>query len=300
MPQVKIPCGLPRGFLLYQKRMRHPIDDLLAIPLLHQLSSVPDRIDFLTHYFLGKPYLSNPQGEGAESVFDQAPLFRLDGFDCVTFVNNVLALALSHNASEFHHNIVRLNYYNSTPTFDNRFHFISSDWNPQNQKNNIIRDATHEILDENNQCIAVIAEGELDKPNWFLKKSCHETAARAEILKQCAAKFQKEYVRVPYLPLSRLFDRTHQENLFLFDQIPSPSVIEIVRPNWNLYDKIGTNLQVSHMGFSIRTSSGAIVLRHASSEQQCVVEVLLSEYLKHYLDSPTIKGINVQSICHPK
>src|SRR3990167_2417734 len=224
------------------------------------LSSLTKSIDHLSHSFLEKPYITNPQGEGTDAEFDSAPLYRFDGFDCVTFVNNILALSLSHNLSEFQKKLLQINYYHAEAKYENRFHFMSLDWNPQNRKNNIVRDVTCEILDEKKNPIAIFAEGEIDKPNWFLKKSENETDARKKLLKKYSEKFKKE----------------------------------IVRPNWNLREKIGTNLHVSHLGFAIRKKSGELFFRHASSENKCVVEILLSDYLKNVLDSPTIKGINVQ------
>lgn len=251
--------------------------------------SYQERIDYLSRVFLGKPYLINPQGEGADAEFDSAPLYRFDGFDCVTFVNNILALVLSHDLDSFQKKLLQINYYDSVARFDNRFHFMSVDWNRENQKNKIVRDVTGEILDEKKNKIAMMAEGEIDKPNWFLKKRENETADRAQLLENYAKKFKKEIARVAYLPLTTL-------NEFIFNQISNASVIEIIRPNWNVKDKIGTNLHVSHVGFAIRKPNGELFFRHASSEQKCVVEILLSDYLKNSLNSATIRGINVQIV----
>lgn len=270
------------------------LSNFYATSAISTLSDVCDRVDYVSQFFLGKPYISNPQGEGVEGEFDQVPLFRFDGFDCVTYVNTVLALSLSQNASEFQSNILKINYYDATPKFENRFHFMSLDWNPQNQQNKIVRDITESFTDENQKPIVEFAEGEIDKPNWFLKKAESETAERAEKLQQYAKQFKKEFVRLPYLPLTQLFDENKNPVEFIFNQIPHASVIEIVRPNWNLKDKIGTNLHVSHLGFAIRKDN-QLYFRHASSEQKCVVEVLLSDYLKGCVNSSTIKGINVQS-----
>ena len=262
--------------------------------LISALTDVNDRIDYVSQYFLGKPYITNPQGEGADGEFDHAPLFRFDGFDCVTYVNTVLALSLSQNASEFQSNLLKINYYDAIPKFENRFHFMSLDWNPQNQKNKMLRDMTENFVDENQKPIALFAEGEIDKPNWFLKKCENETAERVAKLQHYAKQFKKEIARLPYLPLTQLFDKNKNPNEFVFNQIPHASVIEIVRPNWNLKEKIGTNLHVSHLGLAIRKLN-KLYFRHASSEQKCVVEVLLSDYLKNYLDSKTAKGVNIQS-----
>jgi len=71
--------------------------------------------------------------------------------------------------------------------------------------------------------------------------------------------------------------------------------MEIVRPNWNLQDKIGTNLHISHLGFIIWQDNQPY-FRHASSESKKVVNVSLKSYLKDMLKSPTIKGVNIQIV----
>ncbi len=260
---------------------------------LSQLPFISARIEYLSCLFLGKPYSANPQGEGIDSEFDQAPLYRLDGFDCVTYVNNILALALSRDLMSFQKKLIQINYYDADAKFENRFHFMSLDWNIQNQKNMIVRDITSEIIDENKNGIVEFAEGEIDKPRWFLKKAESETEPRVKLLEGYAAKWKKELVRLSYLPLTTLFDDQKNPCEFIFNQIPHASIIEIVRPNWHTKDKIGTNLHVSHLGFLIRQSDKKLYFRHASSEQKSVVEILLVDYLKNYVESPTVKGIHL-------
>ncbi len=101
-----------------------------------------------------------------------------------------------------------------------------------------------------------------------------------------------------YLPLRRLFKADGQPNIYLFKQIPSGSVIEIIRPDWDLHSQIGTRMNVSHLGLAVRTSKG-LMFREASSLDtigKTVIDVPLTNYLKGYLHSPTVKGINVQKI----
>ena len=273
--------------------MNETVLTIYALPEWRTLQDVSARLTFLTRYFLGKPYIADPQGEGVKTEIDPSPLYRFDGFDCVTFINNLLALALSSDLPSFEKNLLRLNYYNATPLFENRFHFMSVDWNPQNQQNKIVTDVTKAIVDKNGVSIAEFAEGEIDRPGWFLKQAENK---KSGTLRAIAAKTKKEWVSLPYLPLHELFDDNKMPREHLFQQIPSVSVIEIVRPNWNLKEKIGTNLHVSHVGFALRDTNGELFFRHASSEEKKVVSVKLSEYLSTYLDSPTIKGINVQLI----
>src|SRR3990167_5569228 len=274
----------------------HQLIDLFDAALRAQAISACERIDYFSRQFLGMPYLGGAQGEGELGEFDQSPLWRFDVFDCLTYVNNVLALSLSRNKTEFVKKLLQINYYDSIAKYENRFHFMSVDLNLQNQKNKIVTDITASIAD------VAYAEGEIDRPNWFLHRSekdikllkpllANEMKKRLEKLKEISKKVKKEWTRVPYLPLTSLFD--------VFDKIPHAAIIEIVRPNWNLKEKIGTNLHVSHLGFAIRRKN-ELFFRHASSEKKQVVEVLLSEYLKNCLSSETIKGINIHMLsCHP-
>jgi len=257
-----------------------------------QISDLATRIDFFGQQFLGVPYLAGAQGEGEQAELDQSPLYRFDAFDCLTYVNNVLALSLSRNETEFKEKLLQINYYDSIAKYENRFHFVSVDWNLQNQKNKIITDITDTIADVS------YAEGEIDRPNWFLHRSEKdikllnpfseaEIKNRIEKLKNISKKVKKEWACVPYIPLAKSFD--------IFDKIPHVSIIEIVRPNWNLAEKIGTNLHISHLGFAIRREN-QLFFRHASSEQKQVVEVLLSDYMRNCLKSETIKGIGIYKI----
>lgn len=262
----------------------------------------------ITHYtqlWQGRPYLISAQGEGSNAKFDQSPLYRDDVFDCVTFVNNVLANVFSENVRARESQLLRLNYYDADPLYEKRFHFMSVDWNAQNQKNNVVRDITNKIVDQHNHSIALLSVGEIDKPNWFLKRTTQDIKLKISetekekllielhALSKCVRKMP---VALPYLPLSKLFSDQGLPNEYLFQQIPHKSIIEIVRPNWNLRDKIGTELHVSHVGFAIRDKN-QLLFRHASSEAGCVTEILLTEYLKKYLRSETVKGIHVQMVC---
>ena len=61
-----------------------------------QFSTI-ERLAIVSSAFLGRPYFWGPLGEGAEGDFDQYPLYRADLFDCLTFVETVLAVALTDN-----------------------------------------------------------------------------------------------------------------------------------------------------------------------------------------------------------
>lgn len=92
-----------------------------------------------------------------------------------------------------------------------------------------------------------------------------------------------------------MFDKHGDPNHYLFAQIPDGAIIEIIRPNWGLTKEMGTHLNVSHLGFAF-WKNDQLIFRHASATDGQVVDVPLISYLKAALNSPTIKGINVQVV----
>ena len=275
--------------------------------LLHKAADIPDllpRIVYFSYLFLGVPYLVGCLGEGEEGRFDQSPLYRFDCFDCLTYVNTVLALAHASNVQEFQARLLQLNYYDADPDYVKRFHFMSVDWNPQNQQSGFLHDITRDLLNNQGQPFFVTATTDIDKGAWLRKRALadlklltplknDEAQQLLETLHQQGNSFNKQSVSIDYLPIALFFDEQDQPIQSLFDQIPDASIIEIVRPCWDLREQIGTQLHVSHLGFAIRTDQG-LMYRQASSAVGGVVDVPLVNYLHQQLSSPTIKGIHVQ------
>ena len=85
------------------------------------------------HDFLGAKYMQSPLGEGVQP--DADPLIRFDAFDCMTFVETVLA-----NGDQGQLNQIR--YKNGEIGFLKRNHFIESDWlhNNANRVKNVSQD----------------------------------------------------------------------------------------------------------------------------------------------------------------
>ena len=281
------------------------INTLYENPKL-KTNNITQRIEIISAYFLGKPYLIKPLGEGPSAPFDQAPLYRTDGFDCLTYVSTVLALAKARNLMEFKQKMLEIQYYNATPTFENRLHFLSVDWNINNQKNGFIEDITRQILPSDAKNPSLTAYATINKPAWY-QTSDHlnllqpllpkEKKERLKKLHHLSQQVKIEQSALPYIPLTALFDSHGKANQTIFSKIPSGAIIEIVRPNWNLVPQIGTHLNVSHLGFAIRTPEG-LMFREASSADQkkFVMDISLIAYLKNYLGSPTVKGINIERI----
>lgn len=280
--------------------------------LYHSINTMPnnsviDKLAWFSAHFKGRDYLLGALGEGMHARYDQYPLYRTDAFDCDTYVNTMLALALSDSLSSFKKCINLLRYQSGSVAYWNRHHFTSLDWNKSNQQLGILKDITTSIHDKNNQSVARYSSTLIDKASWYQKKelsSIRLTQATDRLKKQRLAELQRKtshleprLSRIAYIPLDVLFTKEGAQQ-DLFAQIPDGAVIEIIRPNWDLKKQIGTDLDVSHLGFAF-WHHNQLYFREASSQYGLIIDVPLIDYLQQAKASPTIKGINVQQVLAP-
>lgn len=268
-------------------------------------NTTPQRLETISGYFLNTPYVLGALGEGQTAPFDQFPCYRTDAFDCETFVTTVLAIALAQDLTSFKTCLRALRYAHGHRDFISRNHFTELDFNLNNQNQHILQDITLSFTDEHGKPVAQIASAEINKPAWYQ----HMTPAQIRLLvpnetlqkkrliqlQQQGSRLPVQIARTPYIPLSVLFTEQGIPNSVLFSKIPHASVIEIIRPNWDLTREIGTHLNVSHLGFAFWKGK-ELIFRQSSSTAGKVIDVSLVEYLRKALSSPTIKGINVQVI----
>lgn len=165
---------------------------------------------YLGEDFVGVPYQESPLGEGV--LPDVDPVIRFDAFDCMTFVETVLA-----DGDEKQLNQIR--YKDGNISFLNRNHFIEADWminNADKVKN--VSEKYGSVVQRN-----IV----IDKKSWFKK------------VHGIDADFTPISVNLEYLPYSVIEKiETTNELIVLF-----------VADNSKMRDKIGTDLAVVHMGF---------------------------------------------------
>ncbi|MEN0058173.1 MAG: N-acetylmuramoyl-L-alanine amidase-like domain-containing protein [Bdellovibrio sp.] len=240
---------------------------------------------FLRHK---SPYLENPLGEGREGQFSRQPLYRFDGFDCTTFVETIMALALSYSSEEFKRTLNEIRYKDGQVDYVSRNHFPSLDWIPNNSKMGFVEDITGEVGGRRTLQVAAA----IDKASWYKKKG----PAFQEVVRQ--NRFKVESVAVPYLSKEDLL-----RNPSLIQSIPSGSIFHVVRKGWNVQRSQGTEMTISHMGFlfwekdvlyMIHASNG---LRDGSDDYRGVKKEPLAEYLfRVMMKSPTMVGLNILQV----
>jgi Protein of unknown function (DUF1460) len=116
-----------------------PNEVSLILKEVKEERSLAERIDRISSSFLGRPYVVCPLEGDARSpeVFKVS----LAGFDCVTYVETVLALAQSGSLDEFVDGIREIRYAGGKVSWPSRNHYMI-DWAKKNEERDIIRDLT--------------------------------------------------------------------------------------------------------------------------------------------------------------
>ncbi len=257
------------------------------------------RMEIVSRNFLDLPYGDGgPLGEGPAGRYDQDPLYRFDTFDCTTLVETVVSLALSRDVPEFEFVMNKIRYENADVDYLKRNHFPSLQWIPFNIQNGLLKEINNDILPiaEQKQAEAVI-----NLPGWLKKIKLEEIKVPMasheqkmdllDELRSQSVNYRPITARLMYLPIETLLQRPG-----LLKKIPHGSLINFVRPNWDLTESIGTHMNVSHQGLIFQFRNGTY-LRHASnSGTKKVMDIPLLDYLKKFENHATLKGIHLMEV----
>jgi hypothetical protein len=118
----------PRG--LSRRRVEHLLSET------KDERSTGSRVDVLSRHFLGHSYKPNPLIGSA----DTAEVFTasLDGFDCVTYIETILALARAANVDDFIEWLRKIRYEQGRVEWERRNHYMTL-WIRNNVRTGIIR-----------------------------------------------------------------------------------------------------------------------------------------------------------------
>lgn len=218
---------------------------------------VNERVPIIARFFLNTPYQSNTLNVTKKEL----PVINLRELDCVTFVENVLALAYlpTYNDNSFEtfvQNIMKLRYRNGEiEDYTSRLHY-SSDWLYEMQKQHMLTDITQ------------FAGGIKYQPDvYFMSKNYN----RYPPLKQDKKLLEK----------IKIIEKQINQRTYYY--IPKAQIQEACSKikNGDII-LITTNikgLDTSHLGFALK-KNGQTYLLHASSKGKKVMisEMPLQEY----------------------
>ena len=219
--------------------------ELQPLPLQERLLAASER-------FLGTPYGYSPLGEG-EGV-DPDPRLRFDSVDCVTFVEEPMALALARRPEEVLPLLDRIRYRDGIPGYAGRNHLMEAGWLPANTAAGFARDVTLALGGKD----AVVAQKVLGQKAW-----------------------EGEVARGLALPVS-----AHVTGTFAFGLLPLASVPSHARafPDGTVLlvvreDGPDRVTRVSHLGLVVQKGT-LTYLRHATS---VAPRAVVDEELQHFL-----------------
>lgn len=81
---------------------------------------------------VGTPYHDGPLGEGPGAPYDADPIIDLSRADCVTFVEQSVALAMARDYASATAGLQQLRYAGGKVDYAQRNHFMIADWIPNN------------------------------------------------------------------------------------------------------------------------------------------------------------------------
>jgi hypothetical protein len=113
-----------------------------AIAILDDTSGEADlgkRLDQISSRFLGRPYVEGSLGGSAD--VPEVLRITLDAFDCVTYLEAVLALAYSATLSEFVSTTRRIRYQRGEVDWFHRNHYMT-DWARNNEADGFVANLT--------------------------------------------------------------------------------------------------------------------------------------------------------------
>ena len=128
-------------------------------------------------------------------------------------------------------------------------------------------------------------------PEELSRRETERQALAAKYLPEDQKKLDKEFAAL------KLKYRVQDSdiNQALLARVPTPSVVNIVRPNWDLTRDAGTHMNISHQMIAVR-KNGVLYFEFPSIYEHVMKDMPASDYLAKFLLSPTIKGINILKI----
>lgn len=228
--------------------------DVAAVVAAPADTVLATRLERVTRPFLDAPYVLSPLGEGVGASPDGDPRLRFDAFDCTTFVETALALALSSSLDDARQRLDLVRYDRGVVDFVSRRHFPEAEWIPALVRAGLLEDITRQVGGAD----VVVEQKRIGPDIW--QRTTHPG--------------------LPPLPLARIPDGTFALDVWPLaaamahpERIPDGTVLHLVRADFK-----NVPVRVSHQGL-VLTVKGQKVLRHAADRlHHRVVDEPLDRY----------------------
>lgn len=227
--------------------------EIIAIKETHKGREIGEQMKALTIPLLGMEYLIDAAGEEKEPDLD--PIVRYDAFDCLTFVEEAMALAIGENESETERIRRDLRYQGASIDYEERNHFMLSQWIPNAIEKGYLVDITHTIGETH------LVSKTIEAKTWAHWRGRHKYPFTIE-------QYPTGTYNLGVLSLDAAIENVQK--------IPEGALVVVIRQN-----KEYNPLLITHLGFVVKYSDTDIRIRHATKMAGGTVK---DNYLTWYLD----------------
>ena len=241
---------------LYQ--LTPPEIDSLIQKVIQAHPTRVENIDTYSRLALGTPYALGCLGEGTEGSYDKDSLMDFSRVDCLTFCEQILALAISKDYSDTFQNLQKIRYHNGTISFQARNHFVIADWITHNQW--LLRNVTQE------RCGSLCKEmvKTIDRRSFAAAQGCPDTNGFPP----------PQTMSIHYLPKQHLLSSA--------PEFKGGEIMLLITTREGIF--------ASHLGFVLKRDDGSLVFRHASSIHNKVIDEPFNQLCGRIMKDQQIVG----------
>lgn len=304
----------------------------IAAEVTHPQKDFPLILKAIAEKLLGRPYKNGPLGEGQEAAIDPDPLYRLDTFDCTTFLETVLANAYCHWRVEkeistcLAEQMKKIRYRDKKIDFSARNHIPELDWLPNNGRAGYLQEITQKIFPE----AAKTIEFQFNRSEWLRTKGVNTlNSASAEMktkkisylpiaiffktledqkriqelrtqqnidlaaMKDPSQERERFRIEMEFLKQTQL---PHEDNL---RKIPSGTILNLLSGMVPNADATNITTLITHQGLILQGPDGPEII-HAAPNLGHVSKQKLVTYLLRYVKSNKARGISLYQINAPR
>jgi hypothetical protein len=235
-----------------------PEVNTLIQEVTRRYSTTTEKIALYSGLALETPYARDCLGEGNEGKYDKDPLIDFTRVDCLTFCEQILALAISQDYNDTLMNLQKIRYRNGAIGFTTRNHYVMADWITHNQW--LLKNTTQE------HCRSLCKK--------MVKTIDRRTFAGNQGFTDTKGFPPAETVKIHYLPKQHL--------LSCASGLKGGEIMVLITSIEGIF--------ASHLGFIVKKNGGSLLFRHASSIQNKVIDEPFSQLCGRILEERQIAG----------
>lgn len=267
---------------------------ILYLPFSSTSTELGEKLIKVSQAYMGRPYKFDPLGEGPGSLHDEDPIVNFETFDCMTYVETVLAMTKTNTEKEFFDLFTRIRYQNGKVDFFSRNHFVETKWLKNIHQLRILEEFTDQ-MGFNTKTI----KGEIDNQGWLKKLKHRPTKFGIQkesdyIKNHSIVDLKPQTFSIMYVPKELL----SPDKVFFKNSIREGLVVFYIGiPSKKNQKALGTNSAIFHSGILIEKKDQLFV-RNATSEKRKrkIVDTPLSEIVKKKFDGVKLLGFNFQKL----